>query len=83
MVSTGALRPGGRFLTRNQAVKAASSHQEVCVFPVQPGDAIAFYSYYQDGSFEWNAVHAGLPTVLTDGLRRIGTIMSRPINVPH
>lgn len=29
----------------------------------QPGDAIAFYNYFQDGTFEWNAMHAGLPAV--------------------
>ena len=28
----------------------------------QPGDAIAFYNYYQDGTVDWNAIHAGLPT---------------------
>jgi 2OG-Fe(II) oxygenase superfamily len=51
----------GRFLARDPALKAASSQEGVRVSQVSPGDAIAFYNYFQDGSFEWNALHAGLP----------------------
>ena len=32
---------------------------------IEKGDAIVFYNYFQDGSMEWNALHAGLPAPST------------------
>ena len=29
--------------------------------PVSRGDAVAFFSYHDDGRMDWNALHAGLP----------------------
>jgi 2OG-Fe(II) oxygenase superfamily len=63
----------GRFMTRDHAIEAAAAllsnnnnnNQQqkvgVCVSQIQPGDAIAFYNYFQNGTLEWNAWHAGLP----------------------
>ena len=42
------------------SAKPCSTRTKACV-PVRQGDAVAFYSYRQDGSMDWNAIHAGLP----------------------
>ncbi|CAB9505719.1 Probable prolyl 4-hydroxylase [Seminavis robusta] len=60
--------PEGRFVKRQGAIDFANysatsntSHSGVVASQVQPGDAIAFYNYFQDATIEWNAIHAGLP----------------------
>ncbi|CAB9505718.1 ShK domain-like [Seminavis robusta] len=61
--------PVGRFASRQGAIDFANSSAHpsnilrggVLASQVQPGDAIAFYNYFQDAAFEWNAIHAGLP----------------------
>jgi hypothetical protein len=32
---------------------------------IQKGDTIAFYNYLEDGTMDWTAIHAGLPTTTT------------------
>lgn len=51
------LKPGvdGLLVTTNISTRTPS-----CV-PVRRGDAVAFYSYLEDGTMDWNALHAGLP----------------------
>lgn len=51
------LRPGFDGVMFSASVPERTN---ACV-PVFRGDAIAFYSYFQDGTMDWNAIHTGLP----------------------
>ena len=42
-------------------VSTVSTTQTSECVPVRRGDAVAFYSYFQDGTPDWSAIHSGLP----------------------
>jgi hypothetical protein len=39
---------------------SSSSQTSGCV-PIRRGDAVAFYSFFQNGTPDWSAIHSGLP----------------------
>ena len=51
------MKPG----TDGVLVSASASTQTKSCIPVTRGDAVAFYSYIENGTLDWQALHAGLP----------------------
>lgn len=42
-------------------VSTCSSERTTACVPIGRGDAVAFYSYLNEGTLDWNAIHGGLP----------------------
>lgn len=54
---TEGLKPG----VDGVVVSASLSTKTNASIPISRGDAVAFFSYLNDGSMDWNAIHSGLP----------------------
>lgn len=52
------MKPG----TDGVLVTASASIQTKSCVKINRGDAVAFYSYIENGALDWKALHAGLPT---------------------
>lgn len=69
------LHPGSDGLLLSHTVNSDSQMQAESPYLVEvnPGDAVVFYNYLDDGSgqIDWNALHCGLPTQKGDGAKWI------------